>query len=55
MDKQIFRNKYVEVNLNKAIILGIAYEDKSIYLAIGFIFIEIKLYNFNRKNKPQSF
>jgi hypothetical protein len=55
MNKRIFRNNYFEINLNTAIIVGIVYEDESIYLAMGFIFIEIKLYGFNRKKKPQSF
>lgn len=56
MSRKILRTKYFNLSVVGAIMLGVAYckEDNEIGIVVGPFLLEIKLYQFNRKPKKQS-
>jgi len=49
--KQLITNKFIEVSLVKALVVGVAKADDNYTLLLGFIIIEFKPYNMFRKVK----
>ena len=49
--KQLFRNKFIEMSLVKALVFGAGKSEDAYALFLGCIIIEIKTYNMFRHSK----